>query len=122
VNLRIAAGQHVAFVGASGSGKSTILALISRLHETTAGEVLMDGCDLRRVTEASIRKQTAMVRSSRRAASETLLAGIGAHGLVCGRARTNEKRRATTHPLHLYSISDTGACGKPRGMPQSPRP
>ena len=47
VSLKIAAGQTVALVGATGSGKSTLIHLIPRLHEPPPGTVLLDGVDVR---------------------------------------------------------------------------
>ncbi len=47
-------GQHVAFVGPSGAGKTTILYLAPRLYEASAGEVLFAGADVRRLTQESI--------------------------------------------------------------------
>ena len=50
VSFAIREGESVAFVGASGSGKSTILNLLTRFYDPTAGRVTMDGWDLRHVT------------------------------------------------------------------------
>ncbi len=61
VNLRIAAGETVAFVGPTGAGKSTIAKLIARFYDPTAGRVLIDGHDLRSVTMASLRHQLGVV-------------------------------------------------------------
>jgi ATP-binding cassette subfamily B protein len=61
VNLAIRAGQSVAFVGPSGSGKSTILNLIMRFYDPTSGAVAVDGQDLRRVTQESLRSQIGAV-------------------------------------------------------------
>lgn len=47
INLRIAPGQTVAVIGATGSGKSTLLNLIPRLFDVTAGQIRMDGVDVR---------------------------------------------------------------------------
>jgi len=47
-------GQHVAFVGPSGAGKTTILYLAPRLYEASAGAVLFDGADVRTLTQESI--------------------------------------------------------------------
>jgi ATP-binding cassette, subfamily B, multidrug efflux pump len=47
VSLRIERGQTVAFVGATGSGKSTLISLLPRLHEPPLGTVFMDGVDVR---------------------------------------------------------------------------
>jgi ATP-binding cassette subfamily B protein len=59
--LNIPRGSRVALVGASGSGKSTILGLLLRLHDPTSGEILIDGRDLRGVTQASLRSQFGVV-------------------------------------------------------------
>ncbi|CUU60648.1 ATP-binding cassette, subfamily B [Parafrankia irregularis] len=56
-DLRIAAGERVAIIGASGSGKSTVAALLSRFHDPDAGRVTVDGHDLRSVRLRSLRSQ-----------------------------------------------------------------
>ncbi len=61
LNLRIDAGQSVAFVGQSGSGKSTTLNLLLRFYDATGGSVLFDGRDVRSVTQASLRANMAVV-------------------------------------------------------------
>ena len=53
--------RSVAFVGASGSGKSTVLSLLLRFYDPTEGAVLVDGRDLRQVTQESLRSQIGMV-------------------------------------------------------------
>ena len=54
-------GETVALVGASGSGKSTVLRLVQRVHNPTAGRVLLDGHDLRALDAASVRRQLGVV-------------------------------------------------------------
>ena len=61
VSLHIAAGSYVAFVGPSGSGKSTALQLLSRFYDPQQGVVAMDNLDLRRVSEASLRRLSTLV-------------------------------------------------------------
>ena len=54
-------GMTVALVGATGAGKSTFVKLVARFHDPTRGRVLVDGHDLRDVTERSLRSQLGMV-------------------------------------------------------------
>ena len=61
VNLRIAPGETVAFVGPTGAGKSTMAKLVTRFYDPTAGRVLIDGADLRHVTLLSLRRQLGVV-------------------------------------------------------------
>jgi len=59
--LHIPAGQKIGLVGKSGAGKSTILALLQRLYDPTAGRVLIDAQDIARVTQDSLRRAIAVV-------------------------------------------------------------
>ncbi|XP_074587475.1 ABC transporter B family member 19 [Curcuma longa] len=61
-NLRIRAGQSQALVGASGSGKSTIIALIERFYDPTAGKVLVDGKDIKRLNLKQLRLRIGLVQ------------------------------------------------------------
>ncbi|MEO8353917.1 MAG: ABC transporter transmembrane domain-containing protein, partial [Chthoniobacteraceae bacterium] len=61
INLTIPAGSTCALVGASGAGKTTMLALLQRLYEVTSGSIRIDGFDLREVTQASLRENIATV-------------------------------------------------------------
>jgi ATP-binding cassette, subfamily B, bacterial len=61
VDLDIAAGETIAFVGPTGAGKSTLAKLVTRLYDPTVGRVLIDGHDLRDVTIPSLRRQLGVV-------------------------------------------------------------
>ena len=61
IDLGVDAGQTVAFVGETGAGKTTIVKLLTRFHDPTSGCVRVDGVDLRRVTQQSLRRQMGMV-------------------------------------------------------------
>jgi ATP-binding cassette subfamily B protein len=61
IDLDVPAGTTVALVGATGSGKTSLVALISRLYEASAGQVLLDGTDVRDVDLRSLRSAVAFV-------------------------------------------------------------
>ncbi len=79
VTLTIRPGEKVGIVGASGAGKSTLVALLLRLYDAEGGRILIDGHDVRRVTQASLRRQVAMVTQEtamfNRSARENILYG-----------------------------------------------
>ena len=61
VTITAAPGERVALVGETGAGKSTVIRLISRFFDVTGGAVLIDGHDVRDVTQASLRAQLGIV-------------------------------------------------------------
>ena len=61
VDLEVEAGRTLALVGGTGSGKSTLVSLISRLYDVQEGAVLVDGADVRDVNLASLRREIAHV-------------------------------------------------------------
>ncbi|MBX3000502.1 MAG: ABC transporter ATP-binding protein [Caldilineaceae bacterium] len=67
VNLHIPAGTSLAVVGGTGSGKSTLIHLIGRFYDTTSGQVLVDGHDVRDLDLSELRRQIGMM------AQDTLL-------------------------------------------------
>ncbi|CAN6225918.1 unnamed protein product [Urochloa humidicola] len=60
-SLRVPAGRTVALVGPSGSGKSTVIALLERFYDPSAGEVALDGVDIRRLRLKWLRAQMGLV-------------------------------------------------------------
>ncbi len=61
ISLNVRPGESVAFVGGTGTGKSTLLSLVPRFYDPVRGSVLMDGHDLRTLTKKSIRANVSMV-------------------------------------------------------------
>ncbi|HCE42523.1 MAG TPA: metal ABC transporter permease [Lentisphaeria bacterium] len=60
-NLDIKAGEKVALVGHSGSGKTTVVKLLYRFYDVTKGEILIDGSDVRNVSQESLRSEMSIV-------------------------------------------------------------
>jgi ABC-type multidrug transport system fused ATPase/permease subunit len=61
VSLEVPAGRTVALVGPTGSGKTSLVALVARLYDASEGEVVVDGADVRSVDVASLRREIAFV-------------------------------------------------------------
>jgi ATP-binding cassette, subfamily B, bacterial len=61
LDLHVEAGQSLALVGATGSGKSTVAGLLARLYDPDGGRVLLDGIDLRELRIADVRRAVALV-------------------------------------------------------------
>src|SRR4029453_18475717 len=61
VELEIAAGRTVALIGHTGSGKTTLAALVPRFYDATDGRVLVDGIDVRDVTRRSLRREIGVI-------------------------------------------------------------
>jgi ATP-binding cassette subfamily B (MDR/TAP) protein 1 len=81
LNLNIPAGKTTALVGASGSGKSTIVGLLERWYEQAAGTILLDGIDIRSVNIAWLRTQIRLVQQEPVLFSGTIFDNV-AYGLV----------------------------------------
>jgi ATP-binding cassette, subfamily B, bacterial MsbA len=74
--LTVARGEVLALVGMSGAGKSTLTDLIPRFHDVTRGGILLDGVDVRRYTQASLRDQIAIVTQDTFLFHDTIEANI----------------------------------------------
>lgn len=62
LNMNIRAGETIAFVGPSGAGKTTISSLIPRFYDVNAGQITIDGIDIRDMTKESLRSQIGIVQ------------------------------------------------------------
>lgn len=76
INLEMKAGQTVALVGHTGSGKTTIVNLISRFYDPTKGRVVLDGNDLRDISLDSLREKVSIVLQDTFIFSGTILDNI----------------------------------------------
>ncbi|KAI8958391.1 P-loop containing nucleoside triphosphate hydrolase protein [Daldinia sp. FL1419] len=76
VDLTFAAGKHTAIVGQSGSGKSTIAALINRLYEPTAGTIVFDGMDIQLLSLKNLRGHVSLVQQESELFSRSIFENI----------------------------------------------
>ncbi len=76
INLEIKKGEFVAFLGATGSGKSTLVNLIPRFYDVTVGAVKIDGHDVREYATASLRSEIGMVLQEAVLFSGTIMENI----------------------------------------------
>ncbi|MCC3356370.1 ABC transporter ATP-binding protein [Bacillus sp. REN16] len=81
INLKVHAGETVAFVGPSGAGKTTICSLIPRFYDVDAGAISIDGMDIRKMTKHSLRSQIGIVQQDVFLFTGTLRENI-AYGLL----------------------------------------
>jgi subfamily B ATP-binding cassette protein MsbA len=61
ISLQVKVGEVIAFVGMSGAGKTSLVNLLPRFYDVERGEILIDGCDIRKVTLKSLRDQIGLV-------------------------------------------------------------
>ena len=94
INLTIRQGEIVAVVGKSGAGKSTLASLILRFYDVTEGRVTIDGSDLREVTQASVRRQIALVSQDTFLFNDTVRNNIAYGRNDCRSDRILEASRA----------------------------
>ena len=65
LNFKISAGENIAILGPTGSGKSTLVKLIPRFYDTTEGDIFIDGMNIKEVNFKSLRKQIGYVSQER---------------------------------------------------------
>jgi len=77
VDLHVPAGQHIGIVGATGSGKSTVLNLLLRFRDPTSGRVTLDGVDLRELKISALRQKIGLVLQDVHLFAGTVLENLG---------------------------------------------
>jgi subfamily B ATP-binding cassette protein MsbA len=98
VSFTVNAGQCIALVGSSGSGKSTMVGLLPRFFDVTGGKVLINGNDIRTLTIASLRKQIGIVTQETFLFNDTVANNIAYGQTDASRSAIEEAaRRARAH-------------------------
>jgi ATP-binding cassette subfamily B protein len=87
ISFRVVPGERVAFVGATGAGKTTIIKLLARFYDVDRGRILLDGVDLREMRQRDLRRRVAMVLQDVFLFSGTVADNIGLERRDIGRER-----------------------------------
>jgi subfamily B ATP-binding cassette protein MsbA len=100
VSLRVEAGEMIAIVGRSGAGKTTLVNLLLRFFDVSAGAILIDGVDVRDFTLASLRRQIGIVTQETVLFDDTVANNIayGTHGA------TREEIEAAARAAHAHDF------------------
>jgi ATP-binding cassette subfamily B multidrug efflux pump len=105
ISLRIPAGSSLAIVGPTGSGKTTLVNLLSRIYEAPAGSLLIDGRPVRDYPLAVLRRNIGMVPQETFLFSETIRENL-TFGAPDGQRRGDaEGRRGRAHPPGVRRVS-----------------
>ena len=102
VSFRVAPGERVAFVGATGAGKTSVIKLLTRLYEPQRGTIKIDGVDLRQLPQAEVRRRVAMVLQD-----VFLFSGTVAENVGLGRqdlAAEDVERAARSVEAHRFIV------------------
>lgn len=103
VSFEIPAGHTVAAVGHSGAGKSTLARLIYRFYDVTGGRILMNGIDIRKITQDSLRNGIAIVPQDTVLFNDTLYYNI----LYGNPSASREEVIAAAKAAHLHEFVET---------------
>ncbi len=101
LNLRISPGEHVALVGPTGSGKSTVIRLLCRLYEPQQGRILLDGVDIRDLSISTLRERLGVVLQD-----TFLFSGSVADNLMLDRKRPRAELERLTQELGLTPLME----------------
>jgi ABC-type multidrug transport system fused ATPase/permease subunit len=104
VTFRVAPGEKVAIVGATGAGKTTIIKLLTRLYDPTRGRILLDGVDLRDLRQSDLRRRVAMVLQDVFLFSGTIAENIAVGRTDVDRASIDRVARAVRADRFIGSL------------------
>ena len=107
VSLAIAPGEAIALVGPSGSGKTSLVNLVPRFYEPTAGRILLDGHDIKTLTLANLRSKIALVSQDVVLFDDTIAANIAYGAMASAPRQAIEQAALAAHALDfIHSFPD----------------
>src|SRR5205814_4231013 len=108
VSIMVRPGETVALVGSSGSGKSSLVNLIPRFYEPTAGRLFIDGHDVTTLTLKSLRAQIALVSQDVMLFDDTVAANIAYGAMSETPSAAIERAAAAAHALEFIRAMPQG--------------
>ncbi|KAF9127017.1 Homocysteine S-methyltransferase 1 [Mortierella sp. 14UC] len=108
VSFKIPHGKKLALVGPSGGGKSTILRLLFRFYDPTQGRILIDGQDIRMVTQSSLRRRIGIVPQDTALFNESIGYNIGYGKIGQDQAQVFDPSRSTMQRRRIQSGESSG--------------
>ncbi|OAQ34666.1 hypothetical protein K457DRAFT_28061 [Linnemannia elongata AG-77] len=108
VSFKIPHGKKLALVGPSGGGKSTILRLLFRFYDPTQGRILIDGQDIRMVTQSSLRRKIGIVPQDTALFNESIGYNIGYGKIGQDQAQVFDPSRSTMQRRRIQSGESSG--------------
>ncbi|KAF9903556.1 ATP-binding cassette sub- B member 6, mitochondrial [Linnemannia zychae] len=109
VSFKIPHGKKLALVGPSGGGKSTILRLLFRFYDPTQGRILIDGQDIRMVTQSSLRRRIGIVPQDTALFNESIGYNIGYGKIGQDQAQVFDPSRCAIQRRRINSGESSGA-------------
>ncbi|KAF9906024.1 ATP-binding cassette sub- B member 6, mitochondrial [Linnemannia zychae] len=106
ISFKVPGGSTVGIVGPTGSGKSTLLKLAFRLWDPTSGRILIDGQDISKVTQCSVRRQIGVVPQDTTLLDESILYNIGYARPSATRAEIEDAARAAQIHDNIMGFED----------------
>ncbi|KAK3829585.1 MAG: P-loop containing nucleoside triphosphate hydrolase protein, partial [Linnemannia elongata] len=104
VSFKIPHGKKLALVGPSGGGKSTILRLLFRFYDPTHGRILIDGQDIRMVTQSSLRRKIGIVPQDTALFNESIGYNIGYGKIGQDQAQDDGRIQAAAEAAQIHEI------------------
>ncbi len=105
ISFKIQKGKTIALVGTSGGGKSTLADLVPRFYDPTEGQILMDGIDLKQITQASLSKQIGIVTQESILFNDTVANNI-TFGSVATDAKIEEAAKIANAHQYISQLAD----------------
>lgn len=117
LSLDIKSGEKIGIVGLSGAGKTTLVNLLMRLYDATSGRILIDGQDIKHVTQNSLRKNISFIPQDATMFNRTIRENIE-YGKIGASDKeiTNAAKRASAHMFIKKSINGYNSLVGDRGI------